>query len=840
MAKISFLALSIRLALSCCLGSAMVANASASQPPAQLGLLSQAVGLPKEFSEHFFDVPLAVRVDLNGQFLGEAMVVLDRSERVQLLEFSDTRDSSIPVLQRQQWQEYLHQPRPLGSCQLNCEGGLIALHYSLENSQLSLLTRNAERDAASDGYHRQPEAGSTGLLVRNQLNLAGAGGGQGTVGRYAVQGQGSVGNWTALAEAQVDRSSESDQQTRHRVDQLYAERLLRGNFFRLGYFTPSVQGLVRQPRLLGNSPDTTLGLMYGTSDSLAMSSGVASATPIYVTPTRPGVVEIYRAGQLINSQPVQPGLQSLDTKVLPGGIYSVEVRLLEDGQVTSSTEEFIYKPSNWTNVDEPWRYNVYLGRQSNLLSNWEDELQGGLSAGIIGNYLLHPRAVLGFSTQRVDNLMQYGTSLDWDLLDRLKLYGNVFQTDGRGKGYDLQALWGYDSGSVVLSHSRSWQQFPRTGDYRYLPQRGEEVTQSSLSWHHRLTRKDSATARLSHSTGLNSGMAVDLGWNRAGQLLGSDANWRFSVFDRPAGYSTGHERSRGFNLAVSMNLGEGGRRLSASVGQRTSRDGGSDRNASLSYQQDVDMGALKTLGGTLTVDRYGSAVAANGQFQNKAVYGDAYVQNSSYNNEITAGLNLESTVALGGGALALSGEPQRYDAGVIVDVVSDIPDLKLRADDAHGNGGTLRAGRNVVAVGAYRAGHVQLDFVGKDAHAAAITPPTLNYHLNRGGVGYEQVRVMRTVTVLGRLLDQRGQPLKGAMVINHASRGVTESDGYFAVEMSESTPTLEIRHQGARLCFLKLDSNNARRENEVLLVGDQACAPDDLAQTGNGADKKGA
>lgn len=839
MAKKSLLALSIRLALtSSCLVSGAAASASPTQPAPQLGLLSQAVGLPKEFSEHFFDVPLAVRVDLNGQYLGEAMVVLDRAEQVQLLEFSDTRDSLIPVLQRQQWQEYLQQPRPLGACVQRCEGGLMALHYSLENSQLSLLTRSAERDASSDGYHRQPEGGSTGLLVRNQLNLAGAG--AGTIGRYALQGQGSVGNWTALAEAEVDRSSESDQQTRHRVDQLYAERVLRKNFFRLGYFTPSAQGLVRQPRLLGNSPDTTLGLMYGTTDSLAMSSGVASATPIYVTPTRPGVVEIYRAGQLINSQPVQPGLQSLDTKVLPGGIYSVEVRLVEDGQVTSSSEEFIYKPSNWTNVDEPWRYNVYLGRQSNVLSNWEDELKGGLSAGVIGNYLLHPRAVLGFSTQRVDNLMQYGTSLDWDLLDSLKLYGNVFQTDGRGKGYDLQALWGYSSGSLVLSHSRSWQQFPRTSDYRYLPQRGEEVTQSSLSWHHRLTRKDSTTARLSHSTGLNSGMALDLGWNHAGQLLGSDANWRFSVFDRPAGYSTGQQRSRGFNLAVSMNLGEGGRRLSASLGQRTSREGTSDRNASVSYQHDVDAGALKTVGGTLTVDRYGSAAAANAQFQNQALYGDAYIQNSSYNGEVTAGLNLESTVALGGGALALSGEPQRYDAGVIVDVVSDIPNLNLRADDAHGNGGTLRPGRNVVAVGAYRAGHVQLDFVGKDAHAAAITPLTLSYHLNRGGVGYQQVRVMRTVTVLGRLLDQRGQPLKGAMVINHASRGVTEADGYFAVEMSESTPTLEIRHQGARLCFLNLDSNNARRENEVLLVGDQACAPEDLARVDKVSTKDGA
>lgn len=47
----------------------------------------------------------------------------------------------------------------------------------------------------------------------------------------------------------------------------------------------------------------------------------------------PAVAEIYRNGVLINSQPVQPGLQTLDSKVLPGGIYEVEIRLVEDGQV---------------------------------------------------------------------------------------------------------------------------------------------------------------------------------------------------------------------------------------------------------------------------------------------------------------------------------------------------------------------------------------------------------------------------------------------------------------------------------------------------------------------------
>lgn len=62
---------------------------------------------------------------------------------------------------------------------------------------------------------------------------------------------------------------------------------MQDHFYRLGYFTPSAQGLTRQPRLMGASPDTTLGLMFGSSDSLATDNGAPSATPSMSRPTAP-------------------------------------------------------------------------------------------------------------------------------------------------------------------------------------------------------------------------------------------------------------------------------------------------------------------------------------------------------------------------------------------------------------------------------------------------------------------------------------------------------------------------------------------------------------------------
>ncbi|MBD8602474.1 CS1-pili formation C-terminal domain-containing protein [Pseudomonas sp. CFBP 8771] len=797
---------------------------------ATTALSSQAQGLPREFNEHFYDVPLAVHVDLDGRGLGEALITLDRQERVQLIEFTADEEGRAPDPLRQRWADYLADPVPLGNCTQSCRDDLVALHYSLYDSRLSILTRTVERTAQDQRYHALPEHGGHGMILRNQLNISAGRFEQ--VGRYALQGQGSLGDWTTLAQLQADRSDDDRYGTRHRVDQLYAERVDQGHFYRLGYFMPDAQGLTRQPRLLGDTPLTALGVMYGSSDSLGVDNATPSATPIYVTPNRPGVVEIYRNGVLINSQPVQPGLQAIDTKVLPGGIYDVEVRLIEDGQTTASNEAFIYKPSNWSNPDQPWRYNLYLGQRRTLLSNWEEDSDDSLSSGVLLNYLAHSRVVLGSSLQRVGDYTQYGLSADWDALQSTKLYANVYHTDQHGQGYDLQALWNYRAGNLVLSRNQSWQRYPRLRGERE-PRPGQQVIQTSLSWQHRMDRRFSTHTRIARDDGLYAGTSVDLGLVYHGKLMGSDANWRASVFDRPGTLATDGARNRGVNFTLSMSLGQEGRRLSATLGSRTALDGSRDRNVSVTYQQSLEHHILRNVAGTLTGDRYGAALAANVQFQNSMVYGDAYVQNSSYDHAVSGGLNLESTVAVGAGKAAISGDFQPYEAGMIVDVESDLDNLRVRADSLQGPSATLRPGRNILPLRAYRPGQVLMDFEGLEAHAAVIQPSSFSYHLNRGAVTYQKVRIMRTVTVLGRLLDAGGAPIKGAMVINHASRSLSEADGFFAVEMSESTPTLEVRRSGARLCFLKLDEKNAQRENEVLMVGDQQCSPDTLAATGS-------
>jgi len=808
-------------------------------------LLAQAKGLPTEFEEHFFDVPLAVRVELDQQFLGEAMVVLSRDDRITLVDLTDVSDSKFKADERDTWSNYLSQGVALGSCQGKCPEQLLAVHYSLQNSLVSILTENAERDDQAQRYYSLPEGGSSGLMVRNQLNING-GQNQDTGGRYGLEASSSLGNWTQAVNLQLSRTGGVDNQLYHAVHGLYTQRELEGNFLRLGYFTPGSEGLTRQVRTFGASPDTALGVMYGSSDSLMINNPKASIYPIYVTANRQGSVEIYRDGLLINTQAVPAGLQTLDTRPLPGGIYEVEVRLVEDGKITSSTQELVYKPNNWRNHDERWRYNLFAGRESRLLSNWDEQTDGDMTAGAAFNYLLHPRVILGLTGRQVRDTLQYGTSVDWTVVNNASLFANVYQTEDYGTGLDVQGMYSYGKGSIVASHNRSWLDTTRL--YDTLPdgtrvrQRNVFVGQtsnSSLSVNHRLTTKSSVNARVSHSQGNTEGTGLDLGWTQRTQLFGSDSNWRLSLFDRPGSFSSGNDRNRGIDLSLTIALGGPGEQWSGSIGSRTARDGGRDNNASLTYRKELQDHLLQSVSATAITDTYGVGLSATTTMQSDLVNGDGFIQRSSYNNDLTGGLNLDSTVAVGARKMVMTSQSHRDGAGMIIDVESDIDGIALRADDLSGGSAVLRPGRNFVPLTAYKSSSVSFDFEGNHVPAASIQPPRSSYHLNKGGVEYRKVTISKTVTVLGRLIDPQGKPLKGHHIINHASRGVSEVDGFFSMEMNAGSPTLEVRSGNQLLCQFRLDPNNARSENDVLMIGDLRCSPETLADAHYKSEKAG-
>ena len=809
-------------------------------------LLAQAKGLPSDFEEHFFDVPLAVQVQLNQQLIGEAMIVLSRDDRLTLLEFTDHDTRALPISERESWADYLKQGVPLGSCHSQCPEQLLAVHYNLQNSLLSLLTEHAEREQQAPQYYTLPEQGSRGLMVRNQLNLSG-GQDEALAGRFGLEASSSLGNWSQSLNLQLSRmGGPDDTALYHAIYDAYTQREWAGNFWRLGYFTPNAEGLSRQVRTFGANPDTVLGVMYASSDSLAINQSRPSVYPVYVTANRQATVEIYRNGLLINTQMVNAGLQSLDTRPLPGGIYDVEVRLIEDGQISSTSPELIYKPNNWRNHDERWRYNVFAGRESTLWSNWDEQASGDMTGGASINYLLHPRVVVGVSGRQVKGDMQYGTSIDWTLAHNASVYANVYETENYGTGIDLNGLYNYGHGSLVFNHTRSWLDTRNT--YDTLPD-GTRVRQrslfigqtrnSSLSITHRLNPVSSLSARLSHSDGYTQGYGIDLGWTRRTNLFGSDGNWRLSLFDRPGSLSSAYTRNRGIDVTISLALGGPGESWSASLGSRTDRDGGRDNNASLTYSRDLEGHVLQNVSASATTDTYGVGLSARSTFATQHINGDSFVQRSSFNGNLSGGLNLDSTLAVGGNNLVLTSQHQGRGAGMIIDVESDVNDIVLRADDLSGSSTMLHAGRNFIPVTAYKNSVVSFDFEGNHVPAAAIQPARSRYHLNKGGVDYRKINVVQTVTVLARLVDPQGNPLKGHHIINHASRGISEVDGFFSMEMNANAPTLQVRKGEALLCQFRIDMGKARLQNHVLEIGDLRCHPDTLAESGNDAEVAG-
>ncbi|AVJ25467.1 MULTISPECIES: CS1-pili formation C-terminal domain-containing protein [Pseudomonas] len=830
------------LALLICTSALAAPAASGAATPGSL--ITQAQGLPAGFADHFFDVPLAVRVDLDHQLLGEALIVLSRDDRVTLLEFTDTGDSKVPAATRDTWQGLLEKGVALGACTQSCPQKMISAYYNLESSQLSILTQDVELSSEAPRFYDQPDGGSLGLIINNQLNLNG--GQQDSLGgRYGLQASSSVGNWSQVFNLQLARQSGNDQPMRHAIHELYTQRELEGQFFRLGHFTPNSDGLTRQLRSFGASPDTALGIMYGSSDSLAINNPKPSVYPIYVTANRQAAVEIYRNGLLINTQAVAAGLQTLDTRPLPGGIYEVEVRLVEDGLTTSTTQELVYKPGNWRNAEDRWRYNLFAGRETKLFSNWDEQASGAVTAGASLNYLLHPRVILGLSARQVREQLQYGSSVDWTVADNTSLYANVYQTREHGTGLDLQGLYSFGATNLVFSHSRSWLDTRDT--YETLPDGTRlrrntfvgQASNSALSVNHRLDAKNTLNMRVSHSQGNVEGAGLDLGWSRHDSFFGSDANWRFSVFDRPGSAGTNDQRNRGVDVSLSVNLGSEGRQISGSIGTRTARDGGRDNNASITYRQNLTDHVLQSVSATAITDTYGVGLSGMANFSTDVVSGDGFVQRSSFNGDFSGGLNLNSTFVAGAGKMLLSSQYQGNGAGMIIDVETDLDEIALRADDLGGGSAVLRPGRNYVPVSAYKSSSVSFDFEGNHPPAANIQPARSSYHLNKGGVDYRKITVMKTVTVLGRLLDERGAPLKGHHVINHASRGVSEVDGFFSMEMSASAPTLQVRYQNQLLCQFRLDPSTAPDENDVLMIGDLRCTPDTLAEANHKGETAG-
>ena len=243
---------------------------------------------------------------------------------------------------------------------------------------------------------------------------------------------------------------------------------------------------------------------------------------------------------------------------------------------------------------------------------------------------------------------------------------------------------------------------------------------------------------------------------------------------------------------------------------QTDAQGRHDPHLTLAAAQETDRAFVTSASGSLDMSRRGIGGGGGVNLAGPSLSGGAFGQYQPQGG-FYASLNLNNTMAAGGGALVMSGQEFYGDAGMIIDVNADEPDARLYARDSQGGHVTLHPGRNFVQLQAWRHGSVEVgpldDSPDRDAPSLRVLPGHHDYRLIRGGVMLRQVRVMKTVTVVGQLTDASGRPVSGARLKNHAGQSVSEDNGVFTLELAETAPVIDLTYPDGRQCRVSVTSH---------------------------------
>lgn len=781
-------------------------------PAADMTLAGNVRGLPEDFRRYFYDSELIVQVYLNDTRLFDAAVTLKENGDIRLLRTLDDEQDTDPET-RAQWRGLLQKGVSVGQCAKECPYGLMAVQYRLDNSVLKLYTSNYETARARSSYITLPEDTPGGIIMYNDVSVTNTASARSWGINSALTS--SLAGWSQKASFQ---SSGSDDGRYHYSNsalyELYTQKELQGSFVRLGLFTPdSDTGNVQTS---GFGYDSVAGAMWGTSDALLVSTDSVSAWPVYITGRNQSIAEVWLDGRLIHTQQLQAGLQALDTRQLPGGIYDISIKIIENGQTVDTQQAQIYKPQGWSNPERRWRMNLWSGQRSTLATgNGQVREDNPFAAGGGIDILAHPRAVLGLSGAATEKEHQVRTRANITLSPDDTLFAQYT----RGKT-DYQTNQNTD-----------------IRYYRNIPGGGS----ASLFWRsvttdiygHRTTARQQGdtwgsalSLRLPWSTSLIiNGQYIDTPWRQGvgadasvttlATLSGRSMNFRASVWNRP-GFNDAR-RDHGVSFGVSISLAPAARHsISAETGMNQNQG-----YSSLNYQwQPGEDSNIRTLGGGVSYSPQNTVISGNASVDTPYVSGDGYVQHNTRGSTSTAGGNLSQVLVMGGGKVAsVNGNSSRsMESAIIVDVDSDDRSTGILASGSMAET-RLKPGRNIIPAELWKKETVQ--FTAGRGESVQVFPPSGSVQMNRGSVKYINVRAIKTFTIVGILQDENGTVLKNRYVASDVSGGVINAEGVLTLDSGIANRKLTVRAesgQPAMQCALPDDMDKDRKVQFISAV----------------------
>lgn len=767
-------------------------------------LASNVRGLPEDFRQYFYDSEIIVQVYLNDARLFDAVVVLRENGDIRLLRtIDDAQDAEPDILAL--WARVLEQGVSVGECTKNCPSGLMAVEYRLDNSVLKLYTSNYEKTRTASSYIAMPDETPGGVIMYNDASVTNSASSRSWGINSSLTS--SFAGWSQRASFQSSGTDGQYHYTSSSLYEMFTQKELQGSFVRLGFFTPdSDTGNVQTS---GFGYDTVAGAMWGTSDALLINTDSVSAWPVYVTGRNQSIAEVWRDGRLIHTQQLQAGVQALDTRQLPGGIYDITIKIIENGQAVDTQVAQIYKPQGWSDPNRRWRMNLWSGQHRTLATGdtrGRDDNPFALGGGV--DILAHPRAVLGISGAATHEDHQVRTKANITLSpnDTLVAQYSLGNTEYQSnQNTDIRYYRNIPGGGSASVFWRS----TTTDIY------GNRTTsrQQGDTW------GSSLSMRLPWSTSLIlNGQYIDTAWRQGfgadvsvttlATLSGRSTNFRVSAYDRP-GFNN-NRRDHGVSFGVSISL-------TPTARHTVSTETGMNQNqgySSLNYQwQPGDDSSIRLLGGGVSYSPHNTVISANSSVDTPYISGDGYVQHHSQGSTNTAGGNLSQILVMGGGRVAsVNGNNSRsMESALIVDVDTDDDSTGVVASGSMAET-RLKPGRNIVPAELWKKGTVQ--FTASGGESVQMFPQSDSMQMGRGSVKYIKVKAVKTFTVVGMLQDADGNVLKNRYVNSDASGGVINAEGVLTLDSGVANRVLTVRADSglpALQCELPSDMDSSKK-----------------------------
>lgn len=581
------------------------------------------------------------------------------------------------------------------------------------------------------------------------------------------------------------------------------------------------------------------GFSYGNKGSTKVENKALSLTPITVFLPSAGEVHIKRDGRLLSIQNFKMGSYEVDTSTLPYGIYDVDVEVVANGKVLSSTHQRINKSfANNSNSIKESAWQIFGGamnfdkfaKESSRDNPYipKNKSKNTYMAGISGAMTLPFMGGLSIRSS--------GYGFDKNLVNENDI--NLILLEGLNIG--LQTMIANDS---------SWRSV--VGISANLPDGFGSI------WANREKSKVGSELPIYGSDNLSYGGTINLGrfFTNAGTITISHTKDSYSRYSsNNIDYSTTLMTGRYGSLGIRTGLQRYHYRDSESVMNQKfislefSLPLGNWISAGVSNQNG---NTLANLSANKTFEN--SVISSAGLNASQAISGDKSDGNAfstsgyaTFDSKFSSGmisvtrpgagqwnsnLTTRGTLAYSNKTLAASGKQQK--SGIMVE--TGLQDKGTLAAKINGQFYPLDGKNNFIPLPAYNTYSIELmnDKNSKDSFVIA-KGKMHKTTLYPGNVDVYKPEIKQLVTVFGRIKTETGQIVKNADIRNHIGKTTTDREGDFSMDVDKRYPVITLVTQENKVCEVDLNLSNARG---VFWAGDVICSLQQVVANNNSMDK---